>query len=261
MPNYKPVSWRLRSRCGIYNPFLEKRMASEHIHTISNTLDLLTDTYNYNHWIYSLLRPHLGNRVLEVGAGIGNITQFLLPCESIVCTDVEDKYIDALGEMARTHTNITPLKIDILDLRSDNAHQNYFDTVLCINVLEHIENDLKAVRAMVSVLRPGGKLWLYVPACKWAFGMLDAQLGHFRRYSGRDLKNLASSAGLDMKKCHYVNFPGIFGWFWSARVRKDRVIRRENAQIVDKMVPYLSAMERLVKPLIGQSLVAVLEKS
>ncbi len=233
-------------------------MQDEFIHTITNTLDLLTDTYNYNHWIYSLMRPHLGDRILEVGAGIGNITQFLLPSKEVVCLDLEDEYVDILREYAKTHSNITPLQLSLLDLPTDQAPLAYFDTALCINVLEHIENDLLAVQQMASVLKPGGKLWLYVPAGQWAYGALDKELGHFRRYHRPRLKSLAKDAGLVLQECHYVNFVGVFGWFWSARVRRDRVIRRENAHLMDHLVPYISAIERLARPPFGQSLVAVM---
>ncbi|MBC8331998.1 MAG: class I SAM-dependent methyltransferase [Anaerolineae bacterium] len=236
-------------------------MQDEFIHTITNTLDLLTDTYNYNHWIYSLMRPHLGERILEVGAGIGNITQFLLSSKEVVCLDLEDEYVDILRDYAHTHKNITPLQLSLLDLPSTQAPLNYFDTVLCINVLEHIENDLLAVQQMASVLKPGGKLWLYVPAGQWAYGALDKELGHFRRYTRPRLRSLAIDANLELLECHYVNMVGIFGWYWSARVRKDRVIRRANAHLMDRLVPYLSAIERLVRPPFGQSLVAVMERS
>jgi len=229
-------------------------MQEEFIHTITNTLDLLTDTYHYNHWIYSLMRPHLGDRILEVGAGIGNITQFLLPSKEVVCLDLEDEYVNILKEYARTHSNIIPVQLSLLDLPAEQAPPDYFDTVLCINVLEHIEDDLLAVQKMASVLKPGGKLWLYVPAGRWAYGALDQELGHFRRYNRARLKSVVRDAGLKLHECHYVNFIGAFGWYWSARVRKDRVIRRENAHLMDQLVPYLSAIERLVRPPIGQSL-------
>lgn len=236
-------------------------MTSEHHHTISNTLDLLTDTYNYNHWIYSLLRPHLGERVLEVGAGIGNITQFLLGCQQVVTIDIEEKYAAALAETSKVHRNLVSINRGVLDIPCETVPEDSFDTVLCINVLEHVEDDLRAIQAMLSVLKPWGKLFLYVPACHWAYGTLDKELGHHRRYSKQSLKALASSANARLVQLHFVNFVGIFGWFWAARIRKDDVIRRENAWLMDKMVPYIFALESFIKPPFGQSLVSVMEKT
>ena len=85
-------------------------------------------------------------------------------------------------------------------------------------------------------------------------------MGHFRRYSRSRLKKFAGTNKLIIKGCHFVNFIGIFGWFWSARIKKDTFIGRKRAQFVDRMVPFLSAMERLVKPPIEQSLFAVMVK-
>ena len=138
---------------------------------------------------------------------------------------------------------------------------NSFDTVLCINVLEHIQDDLAAIKNMLSVLKPGGKLLLYVPAIQWAFGSIDKALGHFRRYSHSRILSLVESAEAEIQLMHYVNFVGVLGWFYANRIRKDDVIQRSNAQLVDRMVPYLSALERLVRPPIGQSLFAVIAKS
>ena len=233
---------------------------SQTISRLSNTLDLFTDTYNYNHWIYAFIRPHLGDYVLEAGCGIGNITQFLLNCKQVVCIDTDEKYLDTLAEKAKTHRNLTLSHTNIMDIPSKKAPAEYFDTVICINMLEHIEDDFGAIQRMVSVLKPGGKVLVYVPACNWAYGRLDKALGHFRRYSRYRLKKLAICNKLIIQRCHFVNFIGIFGWFWSARIKKDTFIGRKKAQFVDRIVPFLSAMERLVKPPIGQSLFAVMVK-
>jgi len=153
------------------------------------------------------------------------------------------------------------MKQSVLDIPNDNIPKNYFDTVVCINVLEHINDDMEAVKAMLSVLRPGGKLFLYVPACNWVNGSLDRELGHYRRYSKQDLKKISYTVNGYIDQLFFVNLLGILGWFWAAKLRKDKAIRRENASLMDKLVPFLSAIERLIKPPIGQSLVLILVKS
>ncbi len=226
---------------------------------LSETLDLLKDTYNYNHWVYSLLRPYVGTSVLEVGAGTGNLTQFLLNSKRLVCLEPDREYVEMLKGLADVHRNVTVCCGDMLDLRPAVEPAQQFDTVVCVNVLEHIEDDARALRCMASVLRPGGRILLYIPACQWAYGALDEHLGHYRRYSRCRIKALAHSVGLVTVTNHFVNLPGVFGWFWTGCVKREPVIRVENARFVDRIVPYLSAAERLVHPPIGQSLFAVLQ--
>lgn len=235
-------------------------MNNESLHALSHSLDLLKDTYNYNHWIYSLLRRHLGESICEVGAGTGNLTQFFLPARDVLCIEPEAQYGDVLRRMAQVHRNLRVFAGGLAEGAAQGAHAAAFDTVVCVNVLEHIEDDARALDQMKSLLRSGGRVLLYVPAGPWAFGHLDRQLGHFRRYSKRRIRHLAGAGGLDMERCIYVNFPGVFGWFLHSRVLRRDVVSPQSARFVDRLVPFLSAVERLWPPVTGQSLFAVLRK-
>ncbi|NCD22857.1 MAG: methyltransferase domain-containing protein [Spartobacteria bacterium] len=230
------------------------------LHALSHSLDLLKDTYNYNHWIYSLLREHLGDTICEVGAGTGNLTQFFLPAQSVLCIEPEAQYGDALRRLAQVHLNLQVYSGGLADCAGARGHAAAFATVVCVNVLEHIEDDAQALEQMESLLQAGGRLLLYVPAGPWAYGHLDRQLGHFRRYSKRRIRQLAAQVGFELERCIYVNFAGVFGWFWHSRVLGRDVVSPQSAQFVDRLVPYLSAVERLVRPVVGQSLFAVLRK-
>lgn len=239
------------------SPDTDNKSASD---PLTQSLDLLSDTYNYNLWVYSLLRPHIGENVLEVGAGIGNLTRFLLPHARVVCLEPDAGYATALRHLSSVHHNLLVVQAGIHDEETVPFRDGTFDTVLCVNVLEHIEDDADAVRLMMSCLRTGGRLLLYVPACPFVFGALDAGLGHFRRYSRRALRLLAKTGGGKMESCRFVNMPGLFGWFWASRVSRDTHIEPRKARFVDRLAPYLSAAERLIPPPIGQSLLAVIEK-
>jgi hypothetical protein len=127
-------------------------------------------------------------------------------------------------------------------------------------VLEHIRDDVAGLKSMLANLAPGGALLLYVPACPFAFGTLDASLGHYRRYSKRSLRRLAAANGASLRLCRFVNMPGIFGWFWASRVSRDTRIEPRKARFVDRLAPYISAFERIIPPPIGQSLFAVIVK-
>lgn len=224
---------------------------------LTHSLDLLSDTYNYNHWIYSLCRPWLGYEVLEVGAGIGNLTQFLLSAKRVVCLEPEDAYRPCLEKMAAIHKNVRYYTVPVEDI---SINEQPFSSVLCVNVLEHIEDDEAALRTMVSRLREGGHLVLYVPALSWAYGAMDANLGHCRRYNKGRIRMLARRNDLSIARMSYVNAPGLFGWWWAGRIRKESLIDPRKARIMDSLVPYVSALERLFPPIIGQSLLAVLKK-
>lgn len=227
---------------------------------ISHSLDLLHDTYNYNHWIYALLRPYVGDSVLEIGSGVGNITQFLLRCEEVVAVEPEAEYAARLADMAAVHLNVRVVQASVESLPSASVPADHFDTVLCINVLEHIQDDGAAIRRMSQAARPGGRVLIYVPACARAYGAMDEALGHRRRYTRRALHTLLSQAGLRPVFSRYVNFIGLWGWWWAGRVRHESLIDPRKARLVDRLVPFLSAAERLCPPPVGQSLVMVAER-
>jgi 2-polyprenyl-3-methyl-5-hydroxy-6-metoxy-1,4-benzoquinol methylase len=225
---------------------------------LTHSLDLLADTYNYNHWIYSLLRPWLGSRILEVGAGIGNLTQFMLSAEQVVCVEPEAEYLHHLSCIASVHKNVTVCPCSVFEIPDQHIE---YDSIVCVNVLEHIENDYDALYAMGSRLREGGRILLYVPAVQWAYGAMDEGLGHWRRYNRRMVRRLCKELQYSIIKMHYVNLIGLFGWWWYGRARRLTLIDPQKARFMDRLVPYLSATERILPIPAGQSLYAVLERN
>ena len=235
-------------------------MTSHTSHAVTNSLDLLHDTYNYNHWIYSLIRPHIGARVLEVGSGVGNMTQFLLSCDELICLEPEKDYLNHLLDMTRVHGNIRVVHSSMDGIPSTEVPEGTCDSVLCLNVLEHIEDDVDALGRMRGMLKEGGRIVLYVPACGWAYGAMDKAMMHYRRYSRTALRSLALRCDLRVTVCRYVNFIGLWGWWWAGRVRHESMIDPQKARMMDRLVPYTSAIERLIKPPLGQSLLAVMTR-
>jgi SAM-dependent methyltransferase len=225
---------------------------------LTDSLDLLADTYNYNHWIYGLLRPYLGESICEVGAGIGNLSRFFLNAERLIAIEPEEEYSQALHKLSDVHLNMTVHECGIEDYALQQ--QDPVDSVVCVNVLEHIEDDEAMLKKFSEMINPDGIILLYVPACPWAFGEIDKALGHYRRYSKHSLKELANNCGLDIVAGRYVNFIGAFGWWWCSRVRRQADIKRDNVKLVDRFVPYLSAAEKLIKPIVGQSLFMAFKK-
>ncbi len=118
-------------------------------------------------------------------------------------------------------------------MRSRGAGRARFDTVFCINVLEHIEDDRAALRTFHRVLVPGGHVLIWVPAVQAAYGPLDAELGHFRRYSKASLGAAFAAAGLDLVTLRYSNPIGLLGWMFNAHVLKTRAHSLTQVRVFD----------------------------
>jgi len=161
-----------------------------------------------------------------------------------------------LGQRANLHTIVCDICGDeFLALEKFGA-----DSCAAVNVLEHIEDDQKALARMAAVLRPGGVIVLIVPAFSFLFGPIDRNLGHYRRYSPRAIRDLAESANMCVRKIRFMNFVGFFGWWMNARVFKRGAQSPYQIRTFDHwIVPLLSRIEDRLPPPLGQSLLAVLE--
>jgi hypothetical protein len=132
---------------------------------------------------------------------------------------------------------------------------------VCLNVLEHIEDDGAALRGMASVLPAGSAIVLIVPAFAALYGPIDRNLAHYRRYSRAGLAALAARAGLRVEKQRYMNAAGFFGWWVNARVLRREAQSAGQIRIFDRyVVPWLSRLEEMMPPPFGQSIFAVLRK-
>jgi len=212
----------------------------------------------YNRWMYERLARWLGQRVLEIGAGIGTMSAFLADHERVVLTDPDGGYVTKLRERFRGRTNVAirPLTLPDVDgqLKSERL-----DTVVCLNVLEHVRDDQNSLEAIKRVLVPGGRLVLLVPALPGIYGTLDAELGHVRRYTPRELRQKYAAAGFRLVHLEYFNLAGILGWWLVGSVLRRRLIPTRALAIYDWLVP-LFRSERFIPWRVGQSLIAIGEK-
>jgi SAM-dependent methyltransferase len=221
----------------------------------AQTLERLAAAPNYNRWMFDRLRPWIGQRVLEVGSGIGNLSVFLQDRERVVLTDTEPWYLDRLRERfgGRANIDVRRLYLPVMD---GALAAERFDTVICLNVLEHIEDDHASLVVMGRLLRPGGRLVLLVPALRALYGTLDEALGHHRRYGRAELTAKFAAAGLGMRHLEYFNLAGLPGWWVVGRVLRRRLIPAASLQWYDALVP-LFRLERLLPWRVGQSLIAI----
>jgi SAM-dependent methyltransferase len=194
-----------------------------------------------------------------VGAGIGNITRRLLGHAEYVCAlepnpacfaNLERDLAGLAGFECR------PWRIE--DCSVEFAAARQFDTIVCVNVLEHVDAELETLNRFREMLHgSAGRLVLVVPAVPAAYGTIDAALGHYRRYSRSQLRSVLADAGFSIDSLRYLNLIGLIGWFFNARI--GRRVRQSDSQIKvfdTFIVPWSSQVERLVPPPIGQSLVA-----
>ncbi len=224
---------------------------------VSHSLAILATVYHYNHWIFDTIRDHLGRAVVEVGAGVGNITQFLLNAERLVCLEPFESYREFLAHRFRQHLNVEVRPHLVEDCPNDDVPEAQFDSVVCLNVLEHIADDIGALTSMRRLLKPGGNAIVLVPALPWLYGAMDEQMGHVRRYTLSSLRSRFAQAGLRPTHGHYMNLAGVLGWWWHGRVRRKANIPESATLTFDRLVPFLSAIERLIPRLLGQSVVVV----
>jgi SAM-dependent methyltransferase len=216
---------------------------------------------NYVAWQARLVHRELGRRVLEVGCGLGNFTGTLLDREAVIAVDVEPACVDRLKRRYAASPNLQAFVCDVASPEFRALARFQPDSCVCLNVLEHTQDDLAALQSMASVLTPGGRIVLIVPAFQALYGPIDHNLGHFRRYSRAGLTRLAHRAGLRLRKARYSNCLGFFGWWTNAHVLRRQAQSAHQIAVFDRyLVPLISVVEAVLPPPFGQSLVAVLER-
>lgn len=219
------------------------------------TLELMAAAPRYNRWMFERLRRWVGHRVLEVGAGIGNMSTFLVDRERLVLTDTEPYYLarlrDRFGD--RPNVRVVELRLPAFD---PHLVAESIDSVVCLNVLEHVEDDAASLAAMRQLIAPGGRLVLLVPALPALYGAIDRALGHFRRYAATEVVDKLTEAGYRVPHLEYFNLGGVPGWWLASRVLRRPVISPGALRWYEALVP-LFRLERWLPWRVGQSLIAI----
>jgi glycosyltransferase involved in cell wall biosynthesis len=220
------------------------------------TLRRVEVLHRYNGFLWDLMQPFIGRRILEVGAGTGLLTRYLSTRERVLATELDPEYVDLLRRTFADSPNVEIRALDLAHLAENGIPHRTFDTVVCSNVLEHIEDDGAALAAMHDVLVPGGRVVLIVPAIQALYGTIDRAIHHHRRYSRDDLTAKLEGAGLAVEHLSYFNMLGVPGWYLNSRVLKRQSVPGVQARINDWLVPWLR-VERRFGPPVGMSLLAV----
>jgi len=228
----------------------------------ADDLETMSEAVRYQRHIFGLVRPHLGSHVLEVGCGIGTMSRQILDTNQalqLVCIEPNANCARRASEELNGQARVAIRKVHLEECVRTDLQAERFDTIVCVNVLEHIADDVQALTLFREVVAStNGKVLIFVPAVQRIYGPHDAALGHHRRYSRRSLTAAFTAAGLFTESIRYTNPIGLLGWMYNLYVSGNTEHTSGQVRLFDRLVaPWALPLERVVTPPIGLSLFAV----
>lgn len=225
----------------------------------TETLEVLQEAKNYNTWIAKSILSFTNGVTLEIGAGIGNLSQYFVHQKKLYVTEIDKTFVKHLDHKFKKYKHIQALLLDITKPVPSTLKQT-IDTVFAVNVLEHISQDIVALKQIHTLLKSKGKIVLLVPANQFAYTSLDKSLGHVRRYQKNDLQKKLSQTGFRIEKIYYFNFLGLISWMVRDFLSNKQQLSGWQVSLFDKLVPVLKIIEKHIPPPTGISLIAVATK-
>jgi glycosyltransferase involved in cell wall biosynthesis len=224
----------------------------------SQILGRLNRAPRFTQWMADVIRPFIGERVLEIGAGTGNLTLQLIPRKLYYASDINPHYLTYLKNLIPDHPY---LRVGYTD---GEKHDSYpldekFDTVICLNVVEHLENDFGALRNIRDALEENGRAIVLVPCGPGLYGTLDKVLGHYRRYSKAQFAELAARAGFHLEALLSFNRFGSPAWWLNGRLLRRKTFGLWQIKMLNFMTPLVRVIDKFL-PLPPLSIIAVLRK-
>jgi glycosyltransferase involved in cell wall biosynthesis len=200
-------------------------------------LDAFSSAPNFNRWMADTIKPYIGKYVLEIGAGIGNLSRILsVGRKRYVATDLDPEHLERLGNLLSMRPRMETAVLDASRPADGLPFRGQMDTVVCLNVVEHIEDDLGALRSIHAALQEGGRAIILVPEGQSIFSSLDEELGHRRRYSEEQLRARMAEAGFTVEAMIRFNRISRPGWWLNGTILKRRTISRLQLKNFDRLV-------------------------
>lgn len=221
---------------------------------------------NYHQWILQIFEPYLGTRIVEVGAGTGSFSELVLKHkpESLSLVEPSEEMHKMLNERVAqldSATKITTYNTIFGDVADQLKATQRPDSIIYVNVLEHILDDEAELATVYRTVSSGGRVLIFVPALSWLYGNLDEHLGHHRRYTKPELESKCRRAGFRIVECRYFDIAGIVPWWLKYRLFKSSTMEPRTVRTYDTyVVPASRAVESIIRPPIGKNLLLIAEK-
>ena len=231
----------------------------------THTLQVIAKANRFNEWMYTTIRPFLKGEILEIGSGIGNISQFAIR-EGLFITlsDINPQYQQLLTEKFSAQSNVKG--VYSMDLQHPSFTDQYqhekekYDTVFYLNVIEHLEHDAVAIANSHFLLKKGGNLIILAPAYNWLYCRIDKELGHHRRYTLKRLASLFPSSRFSILQQQYFNVIGITGWFLFGKLLGKKQIDSGEMSVFNRLVPLFKLADRICFKKTGLSAIVIAQK-
>jgi SAM-dependent methyltransferase len=224
------------------------------------TLEAIAKADKFNRWMFETIRPFCSGHILEIGSGIGNVSQFFVQNNFLITlSDTDEFYV---GHLKKAFVESDVLLIDLVHKSFNKEYDQLFekfDTVISLNVLEHISDDELAIENCLHFLKPGGSLVMLVPAYSFLFSQMDSELKHYRRYTSKKVSALAVKKGLVVRKVFYFNALGIMAWLYGKLFRLQS-IPVKNMKLYNSIVPFAKFMDKILFQRAGLSVILVAKK-
>jgi glycosyltransferase involved in cell wall biosynthesis len=255
----KKISWKdgVRALWAIGKYAVSDRIFAED-ESGGEILERLNRAPKFTAWMADVIRPYVGKRVMEIGAGTGNMSVHLMPRSVYWATDVNSHYLAYLNSLAATRPYMRVAYTNAMEENSYPSTQS-FDTVVALNVVEHLEDDVRALQNMRAVLEDAGHAIILVPSGPWLYGSLDEVLGHFRRYTKERLVEVCQQAGFEVEEVLKFNRPGVPAWWWNGRILRRMTFALGQIRMLNFFTGFFRRIDPFL-PLPPLSLIAILRK-
>jgi glycosyltransferase involved in cell wall biosynthesis len=211
----------------------------------------------YTEWTLARTKPYVGQQLLEIGSGIGNNVRILMQYTDVIATEIDPVYLEILRN---AYLNTPGVDVREWDATlPPPADLPQADSILCSNVLEHIQDDRALVANADQALKPGGRMIFIVPRGKKLYCSLDEAIGHYRRYDSNRLRGIFEDLGYEVEELFTLNKIGVIGWWWRGKIARQKAIGRPGLKLFNVMVPLFRLLDPIL-PWKGLSLVLVARK-
>ena len=245
-----------------------KKLDEEYVYTDEvggETLDVIAEADRFNEWMYKTVEKNTYGEILEIGSGIGNISElFVNSNQPISVSDMRLEYCKILKKKFTGRNNFGNVyQIDIIDPEFDKKHINLFgkfDSVFALNIIEHVEDDNLAIKNCLKLLKSSGQLVILVPAFQVLYNVFDEELEHFRRYNKKQLIKLFTQNNIHVVYNRYFNFAGIIGWWLSGNILKKKNIPSGQMKLYNSLVWIFKIIDFFTNRFVGLSVVVAGKK-